>query len=358
MKQAPRWLLVVLHVLAWVALAYLAGWLRFQHAVKPGDTLNDPEDVQELLGWLLLIGFFYLNWLRLAPKLFFRGRRITYLLVVIFGIVAVIGLPMLLTAGMEEPARSGPAFPRLLSPQVRFVQEYSGFILLYGVMVLGTLVYLSQRRLRQREADIRKGELAQLQAQARPHFLFNTLNGLYGLALTEDAPRTANALLQVSDFLRYTTEHAGREHVPLSKELEHLEAYIALQKLRLEDTVCVTQDLSRLENATQSNTLAIAPLVLLTLVENAFKHGVNPERKSWIDLRVGLADRRLHFQIRNSRDEDNGPGTRLEGGGLGLTNLRRRLELLYPGDHELLIHDQDKDHFAVDLHLELSALSQ
>ena len=396
MPPGPRLRTVALHALAWAALAYLAGWLRFEHAVKPGDTLADPEDLEELLAWLLLIGFFYLHLLRIAPRLYFAGRRRAYAAAVVGGLALVLAVPYALTAvlagtseapprtesrgrGGGDPARSSPA---------RLAREYSGFALLYGVAILGTLSTLSQRRLRQREAEARRGELAQLQAQVHPHFLFNTLNGLYGLAVEEDAHRSAEALLRVSDFLRYASEHAGAERVALALELAHLRDYLALQQLRLGDTVCVDfrcegapcgktapaeamvaevaiaagspiplADDPRVADPSEGSPaeLTIAPLLVLTLVENAFKHGVSPERDSWIDISV--ACRGPHFELRvvNSRVRDEAGRRAANGGGLGLANARRRLELDYPGRHRLTVDDAQPDRYVAELALELDA---
>ena len=388
-----RALTVLVHILAWASLATLAGLARFEHAVKPGDSLTDPEDLGELLGWLLLVGYFYVHHLTLAPRLFFRGRRLAYAAAVAAGLALVIALPVAITTA-AAPLLTEAAPPRERALRVAVVEspthsaaadgepsraphgsvgarrspglarEYAGFVLLFGVSTLGSLVYLSQARLREREAAARRGELAQLHAQARPHFLFNALNGVYGLALEEEAPRTADALLRVSGFLRYAAGSADRERVPFARELGHLSDYVALQRLRFGDTVRVRFDGERDGDdggpgdndggiGTAGESLLIAPLLLLTFVENAFKHGVNPEYDSWVHIALSITDGHLRLRVVNSRHPDAPQAVAASGGGTGLSNARRRLELLYPGRHTLLVDAADPARFAVDLTLEL-----
>ena len=351
---------VALHVLAWAALLTLLAVSRFDHAVKFGDRLTDPEDLDELLSWALFVGYFYLHRHVLAPRLFYGGRRGAYALAVAAALATVILLPKAIVGvALPPPPRQvglaeAPPPPRevpLWTPARGgrdFAAEYGGFILLYGVATLGTLVVLAQARLRAGEALARRAQLAQLSAQARPHFLFNTLNGLYGLALAEEAPRTAEGLLHAADFLRYAAEAAGAEAVALGREVAQLRDYLALQRMRLGDTADLRL---AVDDARAAPGARVAPLLLLTFVENACKHGVSPEAASWVHVDLHAAGRELRLRVDNSRHPTRG---RADGGaGLGLANVRERLGLLYPGRHALDVDASDPARFRVDLRLTL-----
>ncbi|MBX2871860.1 MAG: histidine kinase [Saprospiraceae bacterium] len=201
--------------------------------------------------------------------------------------------------------------------------------------------WLAYQQLKQEHA---KAELALLRSQLDPHFFFNTLNNLYGLSV-EGSKQAPQMILQLSDMMRYTLYEGTAEWVPLHRELEYLRKYIALHELRYHKSVDIDVQVDLGEEETK-----IAPLLLIVLLENAFKHGVE-HLVNHAFLRVNLQahQQALTFTVENNFDPSEKKGAR----GIGLQNLRKRLELLYPAKHHLEIQQQ-KDIFFAQLKLKLA----
>lgn len=222
---------------------------------------------------------------------------------------------------------------------------------LYGITVClgfmaGSLIEQQRRILEQQrmENERNKAELALYKAQINPHFLFNTLNTLYALVLTQ-SDKTEEAFMKFADMLRFTSKNATLERIPLSEEIALLTDYVHLQRLRLNEH---TQVEFRCDTG-QAQTLQIAPMLLITFVENAFKYGVSSHEDGIIRLRLTLQGNRLFFAAENpvrKRVTDE------ESGGIGIANCRRRLQLLYPERHTLQISDYGTT-YRVDLQIEL-----
>ncbi len=192
-------------------------------------------------------------------------------------------------------------------------------------------------------------ELEMLKAQVHPHFLFNTLNNLYSLTLTrsDKAPVTVSHL---SDLLRYMLYECNEKEVPLEKEIEVLKKYIELEKLRYGNRLDVSFSYSG--NIRQ---LKIAPLILLPFVENSFKHGVSEEiDKCWISLQMHAQDNTFNFILSNSRSLD---ALKNKPGGIGLQNIKKRLNLIYPGSYSLTINEA-AEMYGIKLQIQLSTLPQ
>ncbi len=218
------------------------------------------------------------------------------------------------------------------------------FFLLGSVSTLISISVQTATRLRQVENDQLQAELRQLKAQIQPHFLFNTLNSIYALAIRNDE-RTADTIVKLSEFLRYIIRDAHRDRVPLATEINYMANYIDLQKARLRDAVEVDY---QLEGEVQS--WQIAPLLLFSFVENAFKYGVNPEEDSRIVIHLRIQDNQLRLYVANNKVQVS---PLEESTGIGLQNTRERLRLLYADAHELTI-DNTLTHFRVTLCLSLS----
>ncbi len=189
-------------------------------------------------------------------------------------------------------------------------------------------------------------ELRFLKAQINPHFLFNTLNNLYYLAYNQ-SPRTPEVIAKLSGMMRYMLYDSNHAKVPLTKEIEYIENYLDLERLRLNDEVPITFEVEGdVANA------AITPLILITFLENAFKHGVsNTAEGSWITVSLSVRDGYCYYRVANSMIQDSGKAV-LEKSGIGLRNVRRRLDLSYPGQYELEFRD-DAERYVVDLALKL-----
>lgn len=189
-------------------------------------------------------------------------------------------------------------------------------------------------------------ELNFLKAQINPHFLFNTLNNLYYLAYTQSA-NTTEVIAKLSQMMRYMLYDTNQPQVLLSKEVEYMQNYISLERLRLNDQIPI-----RFEVHGNVQEVRIAPLILITFLENAFKHGVSNNRSdSWVTVTLALTGRECVYTVENSKQ---GVVPEIGKSGIGLQNVQRRLELSYPGHYRLVVEDLP-DRYIVHLTLTLSA---
>jgi len=203
-----------------------------------------------------------------------------------------------------------------------------------------------QRELLEKEKQRVQEELKALKAQINPHFFFNTLNNIYSMSLDKDE-RLPGTVLQLSELMRYFLYESKEDLVPLSKEIQVLKDYIALQKIRSNEQLIVE---ALFENDTRQQ--KIAPLLLITFLENAFKHGAKGETgTTFINLTIRLANNLLTFSLENNKGKVD-LVEKTDHKGLGLENVKRRLELIYPGRHQLSISDKGNS-FAINLQLQL-----
>jgi|SRR6218665_175 len=194
-----------------------------------------------------------------------------------------------------------------------------------------------------------KGELQLLQSQLSPHFLFNTLNNLYGLSLTQHE-KIPPLLLRLSELLRYSVYEAGGTYVPLKMEMDYINNYIEFEKIRMGNRLKLTTDMQPVTN----QEMLIAPMLLIVFVENAFKYAGNTSStESFIDIRMATEGNLMAFRVSNSFSEEKDlrklPG---KNSGMGLANVYKRLELLYPSEHILDI-DPQAGRYTVTLQLKI-----
>ncbi|HRN56891.1 MAG TPA: histidine kinase [Agriterribacter sp.] len=197
----------------------------------------------------------------------------------------------------------------------------------------------------QKSADIRF-----LRSQINPHFLFNALNTIYGTALQENADRTAEGVQKLGDMMRFMLQENQEEKIPLDKEINYLTNYIDLQRLRTLTSPDIAIDLTIKDKDCRHY---IAPMLLIPFVENAFKHGISLKEKSWIKINISCDTENLYFDVYNSvhlKKEDDPEKDR---SGIGLENVKQRLSLLYPGQHELHIRSTNTEYF-IHLTIQLS----
>ncbi len=175
-------------------------------------------------------------------------------------------------------------------------------------------------------------ELNFLKAQVNPHFFFNTLNNLYYLAIIK-SDITGQAIAKLSEMMRYMIYESNYEKVDLNKEIEYIQNYISLESLRLKGDVPLTFGIDGNTN------ILITPLILITFLENAFKHGVSSgNNQSWIKAKLEVSNTSLIYSVQNSKII--GKTEKKEKPGIGLQNVKRRLELSYPGKHRLTVKDE------------------
>lgn len=228
------------------------------------------------------------------------------------------------------------------------------FISLIGVLPIMTILasgkfawdaFVKQRQIEDLKSSIQESELQFLRSQVNPHFLFNNLNNLYSYAL-EGSTKTPEIILELSGVLRYMLYECKEEFVPLEKELEQLGNFIRLYKMQIEERGDVEFNVN-----TVNSGYKIAPLILIVFIENAFKHsqsGQSSDIKINIDL--DMKGSTLNFICKNNYEKTEGLETVAKG--IGLTNVKKRLQLLYPKKHQLII-DEKYNTFVVNLSIDL-----
>ncbi|WP_247233394.1 sensor histidine kinase [Telluribacter sp. SYSU D00476] len=194
----------------------------------------------------------------------------------------------------------------------------------------------------QTEVTSKSAELDSLRAQINPHFLFNALNSLYATALKENSDKTADGIQRLGDMMRFLLEENNREQIPLAKEVEYLENYIDIQRLRIDESQGVD---IKVNIHAPDRELYLAPMLLVPFVENAFKHGVSLQHPSWIYITLTTTSTQLFFKVHNSLHVRPVLEAEEVRSGVGLDNVRKRLGLLYPDRHELTIQQSEHDYF-------------
>lgn len=217
-----------------------------------------------------------------------------------------------------------------------YMHPYRNAFMLFSVMGFAALIrffklYTQQEQERHQLQEAHtKSQLAFLKAQVNPHFLFNALNNIYSLSVQEKQVKIAQSIERLSNIMRYLTYDSNAKFVPLSQEINLIEDYIDIQQMRVaeHDEVSISFHCHG-----EMEGLQIAPVLLLPLVENAFKHGIKPSFASWVSIKIEVAENVLTMHILNSYFEhmDN----RLTEQGVGLANVRQRLDLIYPNKYVL-----------------------
>jgi hypothetical protein len=279
---------------------------------------------------IFLIAVFYFNTAVGIPCLYFRQKYLGLgaSILVFFSCFYLINDTLQLPEFRTRPGfhSLGPSFNLFM-------------LLMVYAMSFIICLYKQYQKVKEERLNAR---IAFLTAQINPHFLFNTLNSIYSLSLTKSdiAP---DAIVKLSGIMRYSVTEGSQNNVALSQEVNYINNYIELQKLRLTDEAAVN-----LEITGEPGDIKVAPFLLIPFVENAFKHAVNGEDNTEIKIAIEIKDS-LHMTVSNSkvttRDRETGTG-------LGINTTRQRLELLYPGRHSLAINDETNT-FTVSLRVDL-----
>ncbi|WP_235298364.1 sensor histidine kinase [Portibacter marinus] len=327
------------HALFWVGL-YIALIL-----IDP-----NPSSVFTLIKELVTICFYmvivYFNLYFLIPNYLRRNSGINY------------AIALVLTAIILTPLKT-IIFYLLFSDQPG-VQTY--FISRQGIIFFQLLFYGSISTIFQIILDWQKGsvekmelqhkntesELNFLKSQINPHFLFNTLNNLYALTLKK-SDQAPEIVLKLSEMMRYMLYECNEERVPLRKEVNYLENYLELEKLRQKKNIKIDFLVSGLIKDQK-----IAPLLFIPFLENSFKHGLSNQLSGgYVKILMKISENDVHFSIDNSKAESAPNPNGKKSGGIGLVNVKRRLNLLYPDSHELSIKDSPNN-YCIDLKIKLN----
>ncbi|WP_166437195.1 sensor histidine kinase [Niastella caeni] len=312
---------------------------------------------------LTYIFIFYLNTYVLIPQLYFKRKYLFYIAIVLvlFALVSY-GRPfelLLQNHGpnhapppsemfmpergvYDEPGNGGP--PQDPGPRNMRIDIVSIFLYIMTI-ALGMALQVTRQwrtslqQIARAEADKAQAELSFLKAQINPHFLFNTLNNIYSLAVTKNE-KTADSIMTLSNIMRYVTDDVMQHFVPLQLEVECINDFIELQRLRLSKKVKVDFTVKgKLENKT------IVPLLLITFVENVFKYGISNHENATITILLTADERSITFYCHNKIFKAAGNPQRT---GIGIANAKKRLDHLYPNKHLLNITNEN-GYFSVEL---------
>ena len=281
---------------------------------------------------ILNIGLFYLNFLYLIPRYLDKKRYRFYTFTLLSWLIGLClvkyGIALLFRQYilMHDNGRQLGFGVYFLSAALTGIF----FLFLSTALKFSIDWFLNERIQRDLENQRLSAELAFLKSQINPHFLFNSLNSIYSLAY-QRSDTTPDAILKLAEIMRYMLYESNDNKVDLSKELQYLQNYIDLQKIRFGKNAYVEFKIMGKVDGQK-----IVPLLLIAFIENAFKHGVANDPASPIKLLINLDNTQLHFYMENKKHTNN----RDTEGGIGLNNVKRRLDLLYPGKYSLTIHDE------------------
>lgn len=277
------------------------------------------------------ISLFYLNFLVFIPNFLDKKRYGIYAAVVVVAIIVfgfikyVVGLYYQPFVLVRENGHTMVFWQYFVST----IFTSLTFVFLSTALKFANDWFLNERIQRDLENQRLSAELSFLKSQINPHFLFNSLNSIYSLAY-QRSETTPEAILKLSEIMRYMLYECNDNKVSLSKELQYLQNYIDLQKIRFGKKAYIDYKIIGTVDGQQ-----IVPLLLIAFIENAFKHGIANDPETPIQLLIEVDDTRLHFYIQNKKHNNN----RDSQGGIGLINVKRRLDLLYTGKYKLEIAD-------------------
>jgi hypothetical protein len=338
-SKNKKTLLAVSHLVGWALFIYVTAPLISRMEHPPGNRFP----WLFVMSYLFLMAYFYLNGHVFVPH-FLSKKRIALFLgltVVAYGLFCFV-IPFVFRQYFmpEPPFLPGhPDFhPQDGGRMMRFgIFGHSGlysrpsqFLVVFIVstgLKAGSQWYAEKRRLQELEKSMVQAELSFLKSQIHPHFLFNCLNSIYYLVLSGDG-KAPEAILSLSDFLRFVTTESNHNRIPLEKEVKMLEEYIHLQSLRTSEKFELR---FQLKGNFRKGT--IMPLTFVPFVENAFKYGISAHINCFIHICVEIENGLLEFTCNNSIVSKI--NDRNLSAGIGLENIRKRLELAYPGRHSL-----------------------
>lgn len=333
--------IILIHILAWGILVSANVYVFFIAFHKHSFYIK-------LIGLALSIILFYLNYSLLIKKLFFKGKRFKFIVSSAFSFfiicsIAILSIRQIIIADtldkqkhLTEKYKDNkdvnikhiPPFHPDYNFHKILQESIDTFYLLFSVYGISIIIpfvmrwYDTEKRLVKQEKEKIQAELLYLKGQINPHFLFNSLNNIYALA-SRKSDNTTDAILKLSSILRYILYEASTPLVPLSKEIEHIRNFIEIQKLRLTNNIKI-----EFNTSIDDETKEIEPLLLIPLVENAFKYGVDSTVDSIIVFNLAQNGDALEFVTKN-HIANLSEGALKEDSGIGLKNVSRRLEITY-----------------------------
>jgi hypothetical protein len=331
---------------------------------------NSIEWEKLTIEWIRMLSFlalFLINTMVLVPRFLFRKKYRSYIFFTLIAIVAAVGITLIIRMLVEPPQsltmppmEIGPGMPPMeLGPGMPppmgykpsdppaqksiFMIFIDGFIIAVLVVGVSTAFKMISQWLNEEskrkdiEKEQLKTELALLRHQVSPHFFMNTLNNIHAL-IDINAEDAKNTIIELSTMMRYLLYDTAHGQTTLKKEIAFIESYIALMKLRFPENVSVT-----LVVPETIRDIDIPPMLFISFLENAFKHGVSYQAKSFVLFTIEQSDEKLNCVIRNSKFKSKETGEK-NYSGIGLTNIKKSLDLLFRNDYSLKIQESEKEY--------------
>lgn len=341
-----KYLRIFFHVLFWV---FIIVFFTFIYGIRSGKYF---EMFEVLLGTLpldMLYTYFLIYFL--IPELLLRKKYIWFIVVFIFSFTIVVIVEWTINFFILYPAiysdyESWKNSISYFSGNGLMIYVSLGFvILLASAIKLSRYWIQSQQDKAELEIQNRKSELALLRSQVNPHFLFNTLNNIDTL-IRKDPEKASDSVLKLSEIMRYFIYEATSEKVPLEKEIDYLANFIELQRIRHKDPGFI-----RFQVSGSPGAMKIAPMLFIPFVENAFKHGLKGQKIPAITVDLLIQPKEIRFEVVNFVDRHHEP-IKDAGKGIGLTNVIRRLEMIYPDQFVVSINENEEKYMIVlEIHL-------
>ncbi|MEY2792268.1 MAG: hypothetical protein RJA76_260 [Bacteroidota bacterium] len=335
-----------------IHIAFWAVYLALPFMVRPNPTVRDIHEIEKFQRWTILyslicfshLPIFYFHTEVLIKKVLKRKGVILYLI----GILILIFLSFYFNDQLRdwifqaqvEPRRNGTIFFRR-GPLMSGIFQIL-FIFAIGYIYQNVVDNLKEKELqKESENETLKSELSFLRSQISPHFMFNVLNSV--VSLSRRKPEMVEpVVIKLSELMRYMLYETNDSSVPLEREALYLESYIDLQKIRFGNDIKI-----QFNQNLQNKSVHIEPMLLIPFVENAFKHGVGFVENPSIDISLSSDENSIFFSVKNMLSQSSKLEKKDDSSGIGLTNVKRRLELLHP-NHELSIKENEKE-FIVEL---------
>lgn len=334
-----KWLLILIHFIGWI------GFFIFNIIFSPEYHENKPLDIfPRLLSTIEIALVFYLNYFYLIPR-FFAKKKFTFYIIsilILAFLFVIVGDAIFWLRHIQPHPNTGTHGHHGPPP----FHPFMGLSIYFTILIVSSAIRMTQewlkneRQKKELENDKLKAELASLKSQINPHFIFNVLNNICSLA-RKKSDKTEEVIIKLSQLLRYNLYNFEDDKVFINDDIRYINDYIDIQKMRLQDNVKITFTVNG-----NTEGFRIEPLLFMPFIENAFKHGISSLSEYSIDILLEVTDRLVHFNIKNplfnaSRQQEKSEGK-------GLANASRRLELLYPAQHNLKIISETPD-YIVDL---------
>lgn len=338
---------MIIHIVAWC----IVFGIPFFFTGRESESVTIQSYMRFVLVPLSFMFVFYVNYFLLVPQTLFKKYTFQFFLANVLLIIFTMTVVHFLLAMLPPEVHLHPR-PHRTPPFREVIGFFATNAMLYllvaalSVAIRMTHGWFEMESMR-REVEQKRieAELKNLKNQLNPHFLFNTLNNIYCL-ISFSPERAQGAVHDLSRLLRYVLYDSSQALVPVEKDLDFIRNYVELMRIRLPENVTTKVDIH------VNSGIQIAPLLFISPIENAFKHGISNNRPSFIHIRIYQEDSMVCCDIENSFFPKDATQDK-SGSGIGIRNLERRLELLYPGKYHLT-HEQQGDKYICMLRIELS----